>query len=153
MGRAASVVSVGIFIAVMAWQLWQGIGNLRDSMAYGSVIQSLAGNSANEQAEAQLLSRAFALEATIALSALVAPFVLLGVSAILAHRRKLSLTLLLRRHTLPLAAVLALIYAAHLTAFSLRERSIQAELQRVIQHEGRYIAEKLGKPWPSSPTF
>ncbi|MCX6366955.1 MAG: hypothetical protein NTX57_09630 [Armatimonadetes bacterium] len=152
-GRAASVVSVGIFVAVMVWLLWQGIGNLRDSMAYSSVIQSLAGNSADEAAEAQLLSRAFALEATIALSALVAPFVLLGVSAILAHRHKISLTLLLRRYTLPLAAVLALIYAAHLTAFSLRERSVQAELQRVIQHEGRYIAEKLGKPWPSSPTL
>ncbi len=58
---------------------------------------------------------------------------------------------LYQRSALPVAAVLTLVYAAHLTAFAFRERTMQAELQLVLQHEGRHIAAKLGKPWPQTP--
>ena len=154
MGKAASGIAVGVFMAVMAWQLWQGVGNFRDAMAYSSVIQSLAGGNASTQAQDQLLKSAFAIEALIGTLALLTPLVYLGTVAFLSVRVRQSRGVpLYQRSALPVAAVLALVYAIHLTAFALRERTVQADLQRVITHEGRYIAQKLGKPWPTSPRF
>jgi hypothetical protein len=151
-GRAASAVSVTAFIVLLLWGVWNALGNLRDILAFGSLIQGLSGDSATDPAlalaEKEMLLRALYTEGSLCLAALLTLPIYLTAVALSAKRRAVPMSLLLSRWTLPLAALFTLAYAAHLTAFSLRERTVRAELQQVIAHEGRYVAEKLGKAWP-----
>lgn len=149
-GRAAFFLALlGIF-AVVAWGTWQTLGNFRDILAFGSTIQGLSGSedSAFAQAEFEALRRAIYLQGGLGLIAFLTPPVYLCLVAFLAKRHRLPISTLLQRWTLPLAALLTLAYAVHLTGYALREHTIRAELQHVLTHEGRYMAEKLGKVWP-----
>jgi hypothetical protein len=126
------------------------LGNLRDILAFGGMIQGLAGGESSFEAN-QNLAKAVSNEAILGGMAILLPLLYLIVLAALARIRRVSFNTLLRTYTLPLAAVVTLVYAVHLTAFALRERVVRAELKQVLQHEGRHIAAKLGKSWPQMP--
>jgi hypothetical protein len=154
-GRAASLIAVASFIAIMSWMTWQTLGNIRDTMAFGNVIQALTGDStvdvALARSQMEALIRIVCTEGTLGLLALLIPPIYVTVVAIRAKRQCVPMSLLLRRWTLPLAALLTLAYSVHLVAFSLRERAVRSELQQVVVHEGRYVAAKLGRTWPVTP--
>ena len=150
-GNAASGIVVVVFMTVIAWQIWQGLGNLRDALAYTGLMQGLASDDGTG-GNTPLLSQSLITEAVLGAVALLTPLLYLVVvalrSALVKKNHAMSLY---QRSALPVAAVLTLAYAAHLAAFALRERTVQAELQQVLQHEGRHIAAKLGKTWPGVP--
>jgi hypothetical protein len=155
LGRFTSAMAVITFMTLMAWGAWNALGNVRDILAFGSVIQGLSGDGTIEPAlalaEKQAALRAFFIEGTLGLLALLITPVYLTVVALLAKRRGIAVNLLLMRWTLPLAALLTLGYAVHLIAFTQREHMVRAELQQVVAHEGRYVADKLGRSWPQTP--
>lgn len=154
LGRFASTVTVISFMMLLAWGVWNALGNVRDILAVNQVIAGLSGDSTIDPAlalaEQQATLRAFYIEGTLALLTLLTTPVYLTVVALMAKRRGIPVNLLLMRWTLPLAAVLTVGYAVHLIAFTQRERTVRAELQQVVAHEGRYVADKLGRSWPQA---
>jgi hypothetical protein len=140
-------LTLASFFLGLSWAAWQALGNLRDILAFSGLIQALAGNSGDSAANQQL-AQAFSTQIALGGLALLLPLGWLGALVGLAKLQQRSLGQLLRATTLPLAAVLTLVYAGHLAVFSLRERQVRAELGQVIQHEGRYVAQKLGRAWP-----
>jgi hypothetical protein len=152
-GRVSAAMTAGLSFAVILFLIggaWQTLGNCRDILAFGGLIQGLSGDpsqyAALARAQQEVFARTLSTEAGVALLALLAPLVCLVGAALAAWRRGIPF-----RVSLTLAALLTLGYAAHLTAFSLRERVVCAELEQVIAHEGRYIAAKRGLTWPITP--
>jgi len=54
----------------------------------------------------------------------------------------------IRRLALPLASLLFLVYGGLLCVTVRQEAAMDQSLQRMAQHEGNYLAELVGKPWP-----
>ncbi len=149
-GWAGIALAITLFLATLCYLGWQALGGARDTLAYVGLAQGLSGSS-NATGEAARVSAVLAREGTLAGLALLVPLLLLFFVAVLGGRRGTpSRSVLLRRWALPAAAAMALIYAVHLGAFCLRERAVNAELDSMGVHEGRYLAAKFGSPWPGA---
>ena len=150
LGRRFGKVGVGAAIlggALFAgWLVWNALAMTREMMAYQAMIQGLAGDEGSTKEDASRLMSVFLREATLGGLAIFVPGLTLLIATLLAKQGQRSRSL--RDTTLALSAILALAYAAHLTSFALRERSVGAELTRMAAHEGRYVAEKCGLEWP-----
>lgn len=148
-GHLAPFLALAIFLGVAAWGAWQGLGNFRNFMALTGLVQGLAGDgSSNSTAIWNAVTRTLYGEWALIALALLTPLVYLGVVALPWRGKRYSITARLCQSALPVAALLTVVYTIHLTAFCLRERTVEPQLQRVLQHEGRVIAEAIGQTWP-----
>lgn len=152
LGRRFGKVGVGAAIlggALFAgWLVWNALAMTRELMAYQAMMQGLAGDEGSTTEDASRLMSVFLREATLCGLALFVPGLTLIISAILAKHGQRSRSL--RDTALTLSAILALVYAIHLTSFALRERTVSGELTKMAAHEGRYVAEKCGLAWPGN---
>jgi hypothetical protein len=150
-GWAGITLAVLAFLGTLSYLAWHTLGGVRDMLAYVGLTQSLSGDGANLNDETERVTGVLMREGALAGLSLLLPLLVLFFVGVLGGRPgKPSRVVLLRRWTLPTAAVFALIYAVHLGAFCLRERAVNVELDRLGVHEGRYLAERLGSPWPGA---
>lgn len=146
----APVIAVAAFMVILSGAAWQSLGNCRDFMALSGLIQGLSGSESVDTTWS-VIKQTIQGEISLIVLVLLTPFVYLATVAFQTLKKRGSLTARIRQTALPLAAVLTLAYAVHLTAFALRERVIERQLRQVLTHEGRFIAAQIGKEWPTVP--
>ncbi len=140
-------------LAMLGYLGWNTLGGVKNILMYSSMVQGtgMSGSGDFVAKEMEKIASGAVRVGVTALLALLMPLLLLFFIAVLGGRRGTpSRSVLLRRWALPAAAAMALVYAVHLGALCLRERAVNAELDRMSLHEGRYLAEKFGSPWPGS---
>ena len=151
----APVIAVAAFMVILSGAAWQSLGNCRDFTALSGLIQGLSGSESVDTTWSvvkwSVVKQTIQGEISLIVLALLMPFVYLVTVAFQTLKKRDSLTARIRHTALPLAAVLTLAYAVHLTAFVLRERVIESQIQQVLTHEGRFIAAQIGKEWPTVP--
>lgn len=148
-GHLAPFLALAIFLGVAAWGAWQGLGNFRNFMALTALFQGLAGDgSSSSTAIWNAVTRTLYGEWALIALALLTPLVYLGVVAFPKRGKHFSVTTRLCQSALPIAALLTVVYTIHLTSFCLRERTVEHQLQQVLAHEGRTIAQAIGQTWP-----
>lgn len=128
-GRVLSVVLWLAFLTVVLTSAWTALGNVRDILAFTGCFMTLSGDDAPHQTV--WLQQAFLVEGIWVVGAVVLLCIL--------RWKRVAL--------LPLAAVLTVLYAAHLTTYAVRETQTRAELRQIISHEARALAQKLGTTW------
>lgn len=153
---AVPTLVLGVVILSMgvgAWVCGNSIGKI--IRIYSSVQNLFSGSSASSFFSLPSwfpLSSWLVLDATLTLGAVLVPAFLLvalllsglGEDTPLARRVVEGLD----KSALLIGCVLLLLYASLASATARSERLLTQKLERILQHEGRYYAEQLGKTWP-----
>jgi hypothetical protein len=161
-GKRWAFLLAPLFLLALAGLGWATLGTITDQLTAFSLVQQGGcgcGEPTPEEKKEEIppaLSTVFSpspyLELTevgLMVSVPVTLLLWLFLIAVLGNRPgKPSRGALFRATILPMTALFALIYAAHALAFGLREHAIHAEVDRMHVHEGRYLAETLGRRWP-----
>jgi hypothetical protein len=138
---APGVLFGGLFLfSLFAWQVGESVHPQIETM-WGFIVTSGAPGGTNFDTQRLVVAIAMAVPGLL----------LLGLGTLsLAWRVPLSVGVIrgLKGIALPLACGFALAYAVLVPFIIGREAALETALTRTVQHEGRYLAELSGKPWP-----
>lgn len=140
------LLCVALFLALAAWQA-RSVGTVLT--VYETLFQVAPDT---EDAADQWANITYAALCLVAVS--IAPLLTLLVLAVVSRMRRVPLAAGLahglRRNAVAVAGILLLLYGGLVLATLRREQAINATQTRSLQHEGRYLASIVGKPWPET---
>jgi len=112
---------------------------------YGFVIDNLTSGS-NSPPKFSLPPAVIRVVTVVA--GLLVPLLVIIAGLVVKYSRKVSLSKALAATALPVVCLLVLLYCGEVVITMNQERKVDAGLDRMVQHEGPYLAEMLGRRWP-----